>query len=86
MSQYLLGIMAVAVLVAAALAPPRRRQASGRDRPWPLEATPTILSEPAQVLYRRLAEALPDEHGCYRRSGQWPRRESFEFQYSKYFS
>jgi very-short-patch-repair endonuclease len=60
MPQYLLCIMVVASLVAVALARPRRRQASWRDRPWPLEATQTILSEPEQVLYRRLVEALPE--------------------------
>jgi hypothetical protein len=59
MSQYLLFIMVMAVLVAAALARPRRRQANRRDRPWPLEGTQTILSEPEQVLHRRLVEALP---------------------------
>lgn len=61
MATYLPWIMAVAVLAAAAaMAGPRGRVARGRDRPWPLEPTPTILSEPEQVLYRRLVEALPE--------------------------
>ncbi len=58
---YLLWIVTVAVLLAAAAMARRgRRQGSGRDRPWPLEPTQTILSEPEQVLYRRLVEALPE--------------------------
>src|SRR5690349_14064254 len=61
MATYLLWIVAVVVLAAAAaMARPRRRVGRGRDRPWPLEPTPTILSEPEQVLYRRLVEALPE--------------------------
>lgn len=61
MATDVLWIVAIVVLVAvAALARPRRRAAHGRDRPWPLEPTPTLLSEPEQVLYRRLVEALPE--------------------------
>jgi hypothetical protein len=59
MPQYLLFFIVVAVLIAAALARPRRGRANERDRPWPLEAIPTVLSEPEQVLHRRLLEALP---------------------------
>lgn len=61
MATYFLWIVAVAVLfVAAALARPRRRKGRGRDRPWPLEPASSILSDPEQVLYRRLLEALPE--------------------------
>jgi hypothetical protein len=61
MATYLLWIAAAVVLAAgAAMARPRRRVGRGRDWPWPLEPTPTILSEPEQVLYRRLVEALPE--------------------------
>ena len=61
MATDVLWIAAIAVVVAAAaLARPRRREAHGRDRSWPLEPTPTLLSEPEQVLYRRLVEALPE--------------------------
>ena len=60
MATYLLWIMVAVLVAAAALARPRRQEGSGRDRPWSLEPTPTILSEPEQVLYRRLVEALPE--------------------------
>lgn len=61
MATHVLWIAAIAALVAAAaLARPRRPAAHGRDGPWPLEPTPTLLSEPEQVLYRRLVEALPE--------------------------
>lgn len=61
MTTTLFWIVAVAVLLAAvALARPRRRESRGHDRPWPLEPAATILSEPEQVLYRRLVEALPE--------------------------
>lgn len=60
MATYLLWIVALAVLVAVALTRPRRQEDRGRGRPWPLEPTATILSEPEQVLYRRLMEALPE--------------------------
>ena len=61
MATDVLWIAAIGVLVAAAaLARPRRPAADGRDRPWPLEPTPTLLTEPEQVLYRRLVEALPE--------------------------
>lgn len=61
MATHFLWIVAAALLVAAgALVRPRRRAGHGRERPWPLEPTPTLLSEPEQVLYRRLVEALPE--------------------------
>lgn len=61
MAAYLLWIVALVVLAAAAaVVRPHRRESRRRDRPWPLEPTPTILSEPEQVLYRRLVEALPE--------------------------
>ena len=60
MAIHLPWIVAAAVVAAAALARPRRRDGRGRDRPWPLDPAPTILSEPEQVLYRRLMEALPE--------------------------
>lgn len=61
MATDVLWIAAMAALVAAAaLARPRRPAGHGRDRPWPLEPAPTLLSEPEQVLYRRLVGALPE--------------------------
>ncbi len=61
MAIYLLWLVALVVLAAAvAVARPHRRATRGRDRPWPLEPTPTILTEREQVLYRRLVEALPE--------------------------
>ena len=36
----------------------KRRTAPGG--PWPLEACRTVLSQPEQVLYRRLVQALPN--------------------------
>ncbi|MBW8078859.1 MAG: DUF2726 domain-containing protein [Gallionella sp.] len=61
MATEVLWLTAIAVVVAAAaLARPRRPAVRGRDRPWPLEPTPALLSEPEQVLYRRLVEALPE--------------------------
>lgn len=61
MATNFLWIVALAVvLAAAALARPRRREGHGRDRPWPVEPAPSILSEPEQILYRRLREALPE--------------------------
>lgn len=54
------GALVVIAILAAAFGKPRRRRAeTALDRPWPLQAAPTLLSAPEQVLYRRLVEALP---------------------------
>ena len=54
----LLGAAAIAV-VAALLGKARRPKDEGFDKPWPLEPKDTLLSDPDQVLYRWLVEALP---------------------------
>jgi very-short-patch-repair endonuclease len=50
----------VVLAVIAALLKPRRTTDSGLDKPWPLEAKHPLLSEPEQVLYRRLVQTLPN--------------------------
>lgn len=60
MVNHFIWIIALAVLVAAALVRFRQPAARGRGEPWPLEPAATVLSEPEQVLYRRLVAALPD--------------------------
>lgn len=61
MNPHLLWILVVVAIAAVALLKPRRRSSrSTLDRPWPLEAPATLLSQPEQVLYRRLVQALPE--------------------------
>ena len=45
---------------AAVLNTSRRPRGLGFDKPWPLERKHTLLSDPEQVLYRRLVQALPN--------------------------
>lgn len=61
MNAQLLWIVLVGLAVVAVVTRGRRpRSARGAlDRPWPLEPVGMLLSEPEQVLYRRLVEALP---------------------------
>lgn len=54
-----LGVLFILAILAAAIGKPRRRAGASLDRPWPLQAAPTLLSAPEQVFYRRLVEALP---------------------------
>ena len=50
-----------ALAIVAVLLKPRRGTDSGIfDKPWPLEPKRPLLSEPEQVLYQRLVQALPD--------------------------
>jgi very-short-patch-repair endonuclease len=56
---WLLGAVLALSLIAAALGQSRRGARAGLDRPWPLEPKRTLLSEPEQVLYRRLVQAFP---------------------------
>jgi very-short-patch-repair endonuclease len=58
MNLHFLWIVLGLAVVVAALEVPRRNRA-GLNRPWSLERVGTLLSEPEQVLYLRLAEALP---------------------------
>jgi uncharacterized protein DUF2726 len=44
----------------AALAKSKHRKARGLDLPWPLERRRSLLTDPEQILYRRLIQALPD--------------------------
>ncbi|MGO9949306.1 MAG: DUF2726 domain-containing protein [Steroidobacteraceae bacterium] len=55
----LVGAAAIAV-VAAMVRTPRRPKEAGFDKPWPLEPKRALLSDPEQVLYRRLVQALPN--------------------------
>ena len=57
-----LGALLVLVLLVAALGRSRRRADFALDHPWPLKARQPQLSQPEQVLLRRLIEALPG-HG-----------------------
>lgn len=54
-----LGLLVALVMIAAALGRRRPGGFPGLDRPWPLEPKRPLLSEPEQVLYRRLVEACP---------------------------
>jgi very-short-patch-repair endonuclease len=47
------------VITAAVLGKSGRRKDIGLESPWPLEAKRTLLTEPEQVLFRRLVQALP---------------------------
>lgn len=55
---WLLGGTLALALVATALRPGRTKSPS-LNRPWPLEPRRPLLSQPEQVLYRRLAQACP---------------------------
>jgi very-short-patch-repair endonuclease len=55
----LLGILFVVAIVAALLPRRRRRTRMGLREAWPLQPIPTLLTDPEQVLYRRLVQALP---------------------------
>jgi very-short-patch-repair endonuclease len=55
----LLGLLIGVAAVAAVLAKPRRRTRAGLREAWPLQPSPTLLTDPEQVLYRRLVQALP---------------------------
>jgi very-short-patch-repair endonuclease len=55
----LAALIGIAWLVAA-LGRRRRSSAPPLDRPWPLECEPQLLSEPEQILYRRLVQAAPE--------------------------
>lgn len=46
-------------MIAAVLGRGRHGRTSVLDRPWPLEPRRPLLSEPEQVIYRRLVEACP---------------------------
>jgi len=52
-------LLIVGAAVAALLAKPRRRTKANLREAWPLQPSPTLLTEPEQVLYRRLVQALP---------------------------
>lgn len=57
---WLLGGALLLALVAAVLARrPHREKSASLDRPWPLEPKRPLLSQPEQVLYRRLLQACP---------------------------
>ncbi len=47
------------VLVLGALRRSKRKRAGGLEVPWPLERKRSLLTEPEQILYRRLVQALP---------------------------
>src|SRR5579883_545401 len=53
---------AVVLLLAAvaALSKFKHRKSGGLDLPWPLERKRSLLTEPEQILYRGLTQALPD--------------------------
>lgn len=55
----LVSLVVVVAVIAALLAKPRRRTKAGLRDAWPLQPSPTLLSDPEQVLYRRLVQALP---------------------------
>lgn len=59
-AHFLLWIIALTVLIAVGLVRIRPPAGRGRSGPWPLEPALAVLSEPEQVLYRRLVAALPD--------------------------
>ena len=52
-------LLIVVAVIAALLAKPRRRSKAGLREAWPLQPRPTLLTDPEQVLYRRLVQALP---------------------------
>jgi very-short-patch-repair endonuclease len=58
---WMLAVIAALVILAAVIGKTSRRKKAGLDAPWPLEAKRTLLTEPEQVLYRKLVLALPDE-------------------------
>lgn len=55
----LFALLIVVAVIAALLAKPRRRTKAGLREAWPLQPSPTLLTDPEQVLYRRLVQALP---------------------------
>jgi very-short-patch-repair endonuclease len=57
----MLAVIAALVILAAVIGKASRRKNIGLDVPWPLEARRALLTEPEQVLYRRLVQALPDQ-------------------------
>ena len=60
MNILILWILLIAVLlVLAALGRLKRRRVAGLEVPWPLEPKRALLTDPEQVLYRRLVQALP---------------------------
>lgn len=60
MNAQFLGLLLVLFTFAAlAVALGRRRRVRALDKPWPLEAKSTLLTEPERRLYRRLVQALP---------------------------
>lgn len=52
-------LLIVVAVIAALVAKPRRRTKTGLREAWPLQPSPTLLTDPEQVLYRRLLQALP---------------------------
>lgn len=52
-------LLIAAVLVLAALGRLKRRRVAELEVPWPLEPKRALLTDPEQVLYRRLVQALP---------------------------
>ncbi len=52
-------LLLLVAIIAALLAKPRRRSKAGLREAWPLQPSPTLLTDPEQVLYRRLVQALP---------------------------
>jgi len=57
-------LLIVLVVIAAVIGKPGRPRRSALDQPWPLERVETLLSEPEQVLYLRLSNALPECRIC----------------------
>jgi very-short-patch-repair endonuclease len=53
-------LLAAVVVVLVALGGSKRRRATGLEVPWPIEPKRTLLTDPEQVIYRRLVQALPD--------------------------
>ena len=58
---WMLAAVAVLGILAAVLGKASRRKHTGLDVPWPLEAKRTLLTEPEQVLFQRLVQALPHQ-------------------------
>lgn len=52
-------LLIIFAVIAALLAKPRRRTKTALREAWPLQPSPTLLTDPEQVLYRRLLQALP---------------------------
>jgi hypothetical protein len=60
MNNLILWVLFIAVvLVLAALGRLKRRKVAGLEAPWPLEPKRALLTDPEQIIYRRLVKALP---------------------------